>query len=50
MWKRKGNITAVVRHAWYLGVCGYCNEAWILFCVWWWFPVLGCLGLSAVRG
>ena len=31
--KRKEIITAVVRYAWYLGVCGYCSEAWILFCV-----------------
>ena len=35
---------------WYLGVCGYCSQAWILFCVWWWFPVLESSGLSAVRG
>jgi len=33
MWKRKENITAVVRFARCLGVCGYCSEAWILFCV-----------------
>jgi len=48
MWNRKENITAVVRYAWYLGVCGYCSEAWSLFCVWWWFPVLESSGLSAM--
>ena len=47
--KKEENIAAVVRSAWYLGACSYCSEAWNLFCVWWWFPVLECLGLSAVR-
>ena len=48
--KEKKKITAVVRYAWYLGACGYCSETWILFCVWWWFPMLECSGVSAVRG
>jgi len=29
-------------------VC-YCSEAWVSFCVWWWFPLLECSGMSAVR-
>ena len=52
MWKKekkKEYITAVVRYAWYLGACGYCSEASIYF-VWWLFPMLECLRLSAVRG
>jgi hypothetical protein len=46
----KKNVTALVRYMWYLGVCGFCSEVWILFCVWWWFPLLECSGLTAVRG
>jgi len=56
MWKKKEketekeNITAVVRYVRYLGACGCCSEAWILFCVWWWIAMLEYSGLSAVRG
>ena len=52
MWKRKRkeNITAVVKYVCCLVACGYCSEAWILFCVWWWFSMLECYGLSVVRG
>ena len=47
--KEKENVPAAVRYAWYLGVCGYCSEAWILFCVWWWLPMLQCSGLYPVQ-